>query len=449
MIKPKNIIIIGGNASGPSAAAKAKRTNPEAEVIMFEEGEFISTGTCEMPYVVSGDICCYKNLVLFTPERFFEEKGVKVYIRHRVEEIDRFERTLTVRNIEDNKLLKFSYDKLILATGSTARKLAWLPNDLENVFRFKTIRDLISIRTFIKEKGVKSAVIIGAGYIGLEMAEAFCKAGLSVTLVEKDSLPLPSSEVEIQHLMLEILKDNGVDFYGGISEMKPLTEGRCLKAFRIEGREVDADLVLVSAGFIPNTSLALKSKLELGRTGAIKVDNKLRTSDQHIYAAGDNIEVTEKVTGRPVYLPLATIAHAAGHIAGENAAGGNKFMKAVIKNTAVKVFDRSYASVGLTIQEALKGGFKAGAVHEVVPNLVKVMPQSEKVFGKIVYDMNSYKILGASFLGGREVTGYADLISSFIHTGTDLRTLGELYYNYTPPLSPFINLLSVLGRKVR
>ena len=449
MIKPKNIIIIGGNAAGPGAAAKAKRTCPDADVIMFEEGEFISTGTCELPYVVGGDICCYKNLVFFTPESFFQEKGVKVYIRHRVEEINRFEKSITVRNLDDGKLLNFSYDKLVLATGSSARKLPWLPQELENVFRLKTVRDLISIRMFIKEKGVKSVVIIGAGYIGIEMAESFNRIGCSVTMVEKDKLPLPSSEPEIQYLMLETLKEKGVEFYGGISELKPLTEGLRVKAFAIEGRRVETDLVLAAAGFIPNTSLAVKSKLELGRTGAIRVDNRLRTSDQNIYAAGDNIEVTEKITGKPVYIPVATIAHTAGHTAGENAAGGNKFMKPVIKNIAVKVFDKAYVSVGLTLNEALNYGFKAVSVHEVVPNLVKVMPQSEKIFGKLVYDKNSYKILGASFLGGKEAIGYGDLISSFIYTGTDARVLGELYYNYTPPLSPFINLLSVLGRKVR
>ncbi|MGE5431510.1 MAG: FAD-dependent oxidoreductase [Syntrophomonadaceae bacterium] len=448
MIKPKNIIVIGGNAAGPSAAAKAKRTSPDSEVIMFEEGEFISTGTCELPYVVAGDICCYKNLVFYSPESFFQEKGVKVYIKHRVEEINRIEKSLTVRNIDENKLLKFSYDKLVLATGSTARKLAWLPGGLENVFRLKTVRDLISIRMFIKEKGARQVVIIGAGYIGLEMAEAFHRIGCSVTLVEKGGLPLPSSETEIQYLIRELLKEKGVDFYGGISELNHFTEGSRLKSFKIEGRLLEPDLVLVAAGFIPNTSLAVKSKLELGRTGALKVDNKLRTSDQNIYAAGDNIEIIEKVTGKPVYLPLATIAHNAGHIAGENAAGGNRFLKPVIKNIAVKVFDKSYVSVGLTLQEALASGFKAVSVHEVVPNLVKVMPQSESVFGKLVYDKNSYKVLGASFFGGKEVSGYGDLIASFIHTGADIRTLGELYYNYTPPLSPFINLLSVLGRKV-
>jgi pyruvate/2-oxoglutarate dehydrogenase complex dihydrolipoamide dehydrogenase (E3) component len=280
------------------------------------------------------------------------------------------------------------------------------------------------------------------------MAESFHRIGVSVTLVEKDSLPLPSSEVEVQYLMQEVLKEKGIEFYGGITELKPFVEGSRLKAFTIEGRRVEPDLVLAAAGFIPSTSLAVKSKLELGRSGAIKVDNKLRTSDQNIYAAGDNIEVTEKVTGKPVYLPLATVAHNAGHIAGENAAGGNKFMKPIIKNIALKVFDRSYVSVGLTLKEALQSGFKAVSVHDVVPNLVKVMPQSERVFGKLVYDKNSYKILGASFFGGGEVTGYGDLISAFIHTGADVRTLGELYYNYTPPLSPFINLLSVLGRKV-
>lgn len=449
MLKPKNIIIIGGNASGPAAAAKAKRTNPDAEVIMFEQGEFISTGTCELPYVVSGDICCYKELVFFSPESFQQEKGVKVYIRHRVEEINRSEKSITVRDLDQNKLLTFSYDKLVLATGSRARKLPWLPSEPENVFCLKTVRDLISIRMFIKENSPKSAVIIGSGYIGLEMADSFSRIGCSVTLVEKDKLPLPSAEPEIQYLILELLKEKGIEFYGNTPEMRHFTEGSRLKAFDIEGRRVEPGLVLAAAGFIPETSLAVKSRLELGPSGAIRVDNKLRTSDQNIYASGDNIEVMEKITGRPVYLPLATIAQKAGHIAGENAAGGNMFMKPVIKNAAVKIFDRSYVSVGLTLQEALKSGFKAAFVHDVVPDLVKVMPGSQKVFGKLVYDRNSWRILGASFLGGSEVTGYGDLISSFIHSGLDARLLGEMYYNYTPPLSPFVHLLSVLGRKIR
>ncbi|MCU7495075.1 MAG: FAD-dependent oxidoreductase [Ignavibacteria bacterium] len=449
MIKPANIIVIGGNAAGPAAAAKARRTNPEAGVIMFEEGEFISTGTCELPYVVSKEISCYKNLVFFTPETFRQEKGVEVFIRHRVEEIDRTGKSILVRSLEENRLLKFNYDKLVLATGSLARRLPWLPAELENVFCLKSVRDLIAIRTYIRDKAVKSVVIFGAGYIGLEMAESFNSLGCSVTLLEKGSLPLPLSEPEVQHLILEELKERGIEFYGGISELRPITEGSRVKAFRIEGLRLEADLVLVAVGFIPNVSLAVKSRLELGRSGAIKVDNRLRTSEQNIYAAGDSIEVLEKVSGKPVYLPLATVAHNSGYIAGENAAGGNSFMKPVIKNIALRVFDISYVSVGLRLEEAVNIGFKAQSVYELAPNLVKVMPGSKKVFGKIVYDSTSYKILGASFLGGKEVTGYGDLISSFIHSGLDVRTLGELYYNYTPPLSPFIHLLSLLGRKAR
>lgn len=449
MYKPKNIIVVGGNAAGPAAAAKARRTNPDAGIIMFEEGEFISTGTCEMPYVVSQDICCYKNIVFYTPETFEADKGAKVYIRHRVEEINRREKCVRVRDLAENRLKDFNYDKLVLATGSTARKIPWLPGDAENVFHLKNIRDLISLRMYIKERSPKSALIIGSGYIGLELADSLSHIGCSVTLADKESLPMGSAEVEIQHLLSVVLKDHGVQFIGNISELKLFNDAKRIKAFEYEGRRVETDMVLVAAGFIPNATLALKSKLELGATGAIKVDNKLRTSDPDIFAAGDNIEVIEKPSNKPAYIPLATIAQKYGHIAGENAAGGNAYAKPVVKNIAVKVFDKSYVSVGLSTAEALRHNFRILSVHEIAPNIIRVMPGSENVFGKIIYEKNTFRVLGASFLGGKEATGYGDLLSSFITTGLDARALADINYNYTPPLSPFVHLLSVLGRRIR
>jgi NADPH-dependent 2,4-dienoyl-CoA reductase/sulfur reductase-like enzyme len=188
--------------------------------------------------------------------------------------------------------------------------------------------------------------------------------------------------------------------------------------------------------------------LEIGKFGALKVDSRMRTSDFNIYAAGDNSEVINKVTGRTDYIPLATIAHSQGHIAGANAAGGNLRTEPVVFNLAVKIFDKSVCKVGLSSEEASDMKLSFNSVHAVIPNLVHVMPESEKVFGKIIYDRDSKLILGASFIGRSEVIGYADIIAMMIANKIKADALASTNYNYTPPLSPFVNLLSVLGRKI-
>ncbi len=449
MIKPGKIIIVGGNAAGPAAAAKAKRVNPEAEVILFEAAEFISTGTCEIPYVLSGEIDDYKKIIFFTPEKFLETKGVKVFVCHRVEEILRKEKIIKVRDLGKDKISEFEYDKLVLATGSTAKSVEQFPVSLKNVFHLKDINDLISIEKSLKEKNLKNVVIVGAGYIGLEAADAFHNLGINVTILEKNKYPLPSSETEVQLLINELLRQKGISFYGNAEKLKVTCSDEILKSINLDSRLLEFDIVLVVAGFSPNVELAKKCGLETGRTGAIKVDSRLRTSCQDIYAAGDNIEVVNAVTNRSDYIPLAAIAHQYGHIAGENAAGGNKKAEPVVKNLAVKIFDQFYVSAGLSSEEAKRENFLFEEVHAVVPDLVEVMPGSQKVFGKIIYEKGSKKIIGASFFGGREVSGFGNLISALIRTKQTADVLASLNYNYTPPLSPLINLLSVLGRKIK
>ncbi len=449
MIKPKKIIIVGGNAAGPAAAAKAKRVNPEAEVILFEAGEFISTGTCEIPYVLSGEIDDYKKIVFFSPEKFFEKKGVKVFVNHRVEEILRKEKIVKVRDLKKDKVSEHGYDKLVLTTGSIAKGVEQFPTSLKNVYHLKNVSDLIRIEKSVKEKSLKNVVIIGSGYIGLEAADAFHSSGINVTILERNKYPLPSSEPEVQYLINELLKQKEISFYGSAEKLKVTASDEILKSINLDSRLLEFDIVLVAAGFLPNAELAKKCGLETGKTGAIKVDSRLRTSCQHIYAAGDNIEIINAVTNKPDYIPLAAIAHQYGHIAGENAAGGNMKAEPVVKNLAVKIFDKFFVSVGLNSEEARSEKFLFEEVHEVVPNLVEVMPASQEVFGKIIYEKESRKILGASFFGGREVSGFGDLISALIRTKQAANILASLNYNYTPPLSPFVNLLSVLGRKIK
>ncbi|OGU67421.1 MAG: hypothetical protein A2W30_09300, partial [Ignavibacteria bacterium RBG_16_36_9] len=336
---------------------------------------------------------------------------------------------------------------LILATGSIAKSLPGFDTQLKNIFTLKNINDLVRLDDYIKKEPVKSAVIIGSGYVGLEAAEALIKRNVQVKFIERESKPLPGADKEFSDEILKILQSNKVEFLGGVKEVEPVITGDKLIAVRIGDKFIETDLVLLSVGFEPDTFLAQSAKLELGKSGAIKIDQYLRTSDRFIYAAGDNVEVINAVSSKPDYIPLATHAYSLGHIAGENAAGGNTKYEQLVKNISVKIFDKFYASVGLSLDEAKRNGFEIEETIAKARNLVNVMPGSDYVFGKVLADKNSKRIIGASFLGGKEVSGYADLLSALIKLKVHASTLSKINYNYTPPLSPFVSLLNIIGKK--
>ena len=444
----KNILIVGGNAAGPAAAAKAKRTDKNANVILIEASPFISTGTCEMPFILGGKIDNYKKVVFFDEQSFYEKKGVKVYAKHKVEDINPKAKTVYVRNLETDETLEFEYDKLILTTGSIPKTIPALAKGYDNLFHLKSIPDLIKISDFVKKQNPKSALVIGAGYIGLETAEAFRALGMEVTVVELEELPLPGAEPEIRNLAKEELKENGVRFFGGIPYEFLFIDNR-IKGIKIEGRILEFDIVLTAIGVKPNTELALKAGLELGKFGGIKVDSKQKTSDWNIFAAGDNTEIINAVTNKPDYFPIATIAYNQSHVAGANAAGGNEYSLPVVTNIAVKIFGKNYASVGLTEAKAKEHFSDVHSVTAIGLNIIKVMPGSEKVFGKLVFEKNTKRILGASFWGAKQSAQYADVISALIRAKAEYGILSQIDFNYTPPLSPFVNILSILGKKAK
>lgn len=448
MLKFKNIIVIGGNAAGPAAAAKAKRTAPDSIVILYEAGNFISTGTCELPYVLSGEIKNFEDIVFYNPESFEKEKGVKVFLNHLVEKIDRKNKKIFVRNLITGQVYENEYDRLILTTGSRAKKYPALNSNLKNVFTLKSIGDLLRIKDYLISGKVKNVLIVGSGYIGLETADALKKIGMNVFIADIQKAPMPGADEEIQRLISDLLIKNDIEFIGGFHSPKYFVTDDQVISVNHSGRIIELDFVITATGFEPNNDLAVGAKLEIGTHGGIKIDQKLRTSDSNIFAAGDNIEVINKITNKYEYIPLATFAHQYGHIAGENAAGGNDFVKPVVKNIAVNIFGKCLVMVGLNSDEALKNKITFKSVSSVVPNLVKVMPESQNVFGKILFEKYSKKIIGASFFGGKEVVGYGDIVASFIHNKINANELAGINYNYTPPLSPFVNLLSVLGRKI-
>jgi NADPH-dependent 2,4-dienoyl-CoA reductase/sulfur reductase-like enzyme len=446
-MNPAKIIVVGGNSAGPAAAAKAKRVNPGAVVYLFEAGQFISTGTCEIPYVLSGEIKDYEDVVFYNPESFLRKKGVQVFVRHSVEDIDRRAKTITVNDLQNDKLVEYKYDTLILCTGSYAKMLPGFSTDFKNVFKLKNIGDLILLEDYLKNNPVKRATIIGSGYIGLELSDALHERNISTTILEKEVLPLPSAGVEISKRILTELEVHNVNFIGGCNNLEPFVKEDKVISVKADEDYIESDLVLMATGIAPNNLLAQKAKLEIGNFGGIIVDKKLKTSDSYIFAAGDNIEYSNALTVKPDYFPFSIYSHSFGHIAGENAAGGNANAEPIIKNVSVKVFNYYFASVGLNTKDAELSRFKFFTVTAEAPNLVTVMPESKNSFGKLIFDIENNKILGASFFGGKEVSGYADLIASAVYSKQKIGFLTKITFNYTPPLSPFINLLSVLGRK--
>lgn len=444
----KNIIVVGGNAAGPAAAAKAKRVAPDSNVVMLEAGNYISTGTCELPYVLSGEIKNYKDIIFYSESSFEQEKGVKVLLKHFAEKIDRRKKTLYIKSLSNQKLVEFNYDKLIIATGSKAKTLPALHSGFKNVFTFKTVDDLLNIRNYLEKNTVRKILIIGSSFVGIESAEAFVRLGYSVTLLDKEHLPFPGADEELQRLIQETLKNNKVEFLGGVNELKFSRVEDKISGIKIDGWQLDYDLVIQAIGFEPNANLAINSKLEVGRFRGIKVDQRMKTNDPNIFAAGDCVEVLNRITGQHEYMPLATIAHSMGHIAGENASGGNSFTKPIVKNIAIKLFDKNLAIVGLNSLEAKKHKYNFHSVSSVAQNIIKVMPDSQSIFGKLLVEKSTKKILGASFYGSKEIVGYSDLVSTFIQNNLHAQELANVNYNYTPPLSPFLNLLSVLGRKI-
>jgi len=267
MKKGDKIIIVGGNAAGPAAAAKAKRVNPDAEIILFEAGNFISTGTCEIPYVLSNEIKNTEDIVFFSPEEFYRQKGVTVFVNHFVEEINTKEKFIKVQNLKDGVLTNHYYDKLILTTGSYAKKDISV-KDAVNSFTLKNISDLVKVKEYIESYNVKNVSIIGSGFIGLETAEVLANVGCSVSLFEKANMPFITSEPEIQVLIKEQLVKNNIAFYSS-AEIKPVIIQNKIIAININGRKVETDLVINAIGISPNVYLAVKENLKIGVTGAL------------------------------------------------------------------------------------------------------------------------------------------------------------------------------------
>ena len=440
--KPKKILIIGGVAGGATAAARLRRLDETAEITILEKGKYVSFANCGLPYFISKDIQRRSSLLLQTPEGFYSRYRVEVKSNTEAIEIKRENKIVVVRTPSGDE--EIPYDKLLLAQGGSplVPTLPGVVND--HVFKLWTIPDMDRIHKFIEEKKPAKAVIAGGGFIGLEMAEALSARGLKVTIVDVASQVMISMDAEFGAMIKSGLEGQGVQVktHVGLSEIKNSY------VLLSDGSILDADMVLLSIGVHPELTLAKAADLEIGASGGLIVDETMRTNDHNIYAAGDMVEVVNKIHGRKVRIPLAGPANRQGRIAATNMLGKNMVYRGALGTSVVKLFDSTVASTGLSEKAAREAGFDVGVSYVFKDNHVTYYPGGKPFALKIVYDKKTTRLLGGQAYGQIGVEKRIDVLATALQGKMTLEDLSELDLAYAPPYNSAndpVNLAAFIG----
>jgi len=429
------ILVVGGVAAGASAATKARRANEDAEIVIFERGPYVSFANCGLPYYVSGEIQRMEDLLLMTPERFAERFRIDVRLYHEVTGIDREAHTIEVRDLRSGRTSLERYDRLILAPGARPI-LPPLPGiTLPGVFTLTTVPDAERLREVIASRQVRRAVVVGAGFIGLEVAEAFLKQGIETHLVEKLPQLMPQMDAEMAAPLAAHLVDRGAHLHLG-AEVAAFRGGVELEGVELaSGELLPAEVAVVSIGVRPELGLAVDAGLEIGAAGGVVVDERMRTSDPDIYACGDVVEVVSLVTGRRVRLPLAGPANKEGRVAGANAAGGDMTFPGVVGTSIVRVCDLTAAKTGLSEREARLAGFDPLVSYTNPMDHAGYYPGGRRLAIKLVADRQTGRVLGAQIVGAQGVDKRIDVLATAIYGGMSVEDLEGLDLAYAPPYS--------------
>jgi len=445
-----NIVVVGGSAAGMAAAAKAKRTNPSANIIVFEKTKYVSYAPCGIPYLFMGLVDGFDKLVYYTKEYFISKRGIDVRTRHEVVKIDESEKSVVAIDLESGREVNVNYDKLILATGGLPRK----PNidgiELEGIYTVRNLED----GERLHETALKSKVIavVGGGFTGLEFAEAFIKMGKKVLLFQRRNHVIRSMDPEITKIIEDELIKHGIELHLGESVVEFRGKDKVEKVVTNKGKYT-VDMVLASTGVVPNNNLAAKLGLKLGSYGGILTDEFMRTSNPDIYAAGDNVETKHIVTGKYVYIPLAPAANKMGRVAGDNAAGGNSRFPGIVGTAIVKVFNLEVGRTGLSLREALDNGYNA--VAETIKHISRshYYPGHKEIYVRLVVDRETKRILGGQIVGYEGVVGRVNTLAAVITAHMKTEDLSMLDLGYSPPFAPVWDPLvvaaNVIERKLK
>ncbi|QDV38999.1 FAD-dependent oxidoreductase [Tautonia plasticadhaerens] len=434
----RTIVIVGGVAGGASAAARARRIDEHARIILFEKDGHVSFANCGLPYYIGGEIADREKLLVAPSELLERRFRLDVRTRQEVVSIDRQAKTVTVRDHASGGDYAQSYDRLILAPGASPLVPPLEGADAPGVFTLRNLEDTDRIKAAVDASGARIAAVIGAGYIGLEMVEQLSRLGFRVALAELQPQILPLFDPEMVRPIEDDLRSRGVDLHlgDGIEAVLTGPDGRARGVLLKSGAEVDAEVVILGLGVRPNLGLARDAGLEVGDGpgGGIATNEFMQTSDPDIYAVGDAAEYPYGPTGSPMRVALAGPANRAGRIAGEHAASGRSRPMAEVFGTAiVRCFDRVAAMTGLTMTLARRLDRPARSVVVVSNNHAGYYPGAEPITLKLVYEPGTGKVLGAQALGGEGVDKRIDVIATSLHFGGTVADLAGLDLAYAPP----------------
>jgi CoA-dependent NAD(P)H sulfur oxidoreductase len=431
----ERLVIIGGVAAGMSAASRARKLNPQLEIVVLEKGRDVSYGTCGLPYYISGQVAGPHDLVVYTAEFFRHRRNLDVRLEHEAIEIEPG-RKLVRALYRGTQPVTLEYDKLVIATGG-APALEIPGTDLTNVFTCNDLAGAVHLRVFLEEEQPKRAAIIGSGYIGLEVADALVSRGIAVTILERSDAVLEEIEPEIGERVEAVLAAHGVRLikHAAATAIAGNAGRRAVAVDYGTGGSEPADLVLVSTGIVPRVELAPAAGIRIGVTGAIAVDERMQTSIGGIYAAGDCVEVRHLVTGKPAYIPLGTTANKQGRVAGDNAAGGHAHFEGVVGTLVTQVFELAVARTGLSERQARANGFQPDSVTITSTSRAKYF-HGKPILVKLIWDRPSGRLLGCQMAGEEGIAKRIDVAAMALHAHLRVPEMLHLDLSYAPPFAP-------------
>ncbi|MEU7776488.1 FAD-dependent oxidoreductase [Micromonospora parva] len=447
----QRLIVIGGDAAGMSAASQARRRRgrDDLEIVVFERGHFTSYSACGIPYWISGLVPDPEALIARDPEVFCREHAMDVRMRHEVTTIDLERREVVAQNLEDGGEVRERFDDLMYATGAVPVKPPWAVTDAHGVFGMQTLDDGAALRDWLDaDPQPRRAVVIGGGYIGVEIAEAMIQRGLSVTLVEAGEQPMSTVDSDMGELVADAMRGLGITIRGSL----PVTgleehNGRVSAVVTEEG-SIPADVVVLGLGVRPNTALAEAAGLPLGPTGAIRVDRRMRVPGlPGIWAAGDCVETLHRVSGLPVHVPLGTHANKQGRVAGINIGGEYATFTGVIGTAVTKVCDLEVGRTGLRERDAKAAGFEFVSVIAESTNRAGYYPGSRPMTVKLIAERPSGRLLGAQIVGWSEAAKRIDTLAVALWNGMTVDDMTQLDLGYAPPYAPVWDPVLIAARK--
>ena len=445
----QKILIIGGVAAGLKAASKARRGNPDAKITVVEKGEIISYGACGMPYYVAGHVNDITDLMktpvgaMRNPVFFKNVKDIEVLVNTLATGVDRTGKTVTVKNLLTSEESVLSYDKLVIATGAFPVKPPLPGIELANIRQLWHPDDAKAVRQGLETKQFKNAVIIGAGLVGMEMAEALAKWNLNITVIEMKNQIFPAFlDPEIAGITAKSTREKGITILTG-EKVTAFSGNGKVETVETDQRSIPADLVILAIGARPNVELARSAGINIGVTGGIVVDEYLRTNDPDIYAGGDCIENVNILTGEKVFAPMGSTANKHGRIIGENLCGGNTTFRGVLNTVAVKVLDLNVGKTGLTEADAKRLGYNYITAMTAGHDKPHYMPGAKLIRVKLIVDVDTRKILGMQAVGEGDVSKRVDVVATTLLFGGTIDDLFDIDLSYAPPYNSPIDNVAV------